>query len=595
MSDLRVGAKGGRAVKVPLRQYLALLGDYVRPQWAWVVTLAVLLGCSIGLQLVGPQIMRAFIDTIQAGGAAEDLARLGALFLGAALAQQMVAVSASYVSESVGWRATNELRARLAERCLRLDMHFHQAHTPGEMIERLDGDVTALAGFFSQFAVQVCGSLLLTTGILALLWREDWRVGLALSVFALASLLILARLRPLAVPAFAAARVGYADLFGFLEERLAATEDIRACGAQAYVLRRFFLLLRAIRRLELRAGLMTAIMTNTSSLLWSIGPAAALAVAAYVFRSGRISLGAVYLVFNYSTQLLAPVQMLTQQLQELQRAGAAIVRIRDLLQAPGRMADHRLGAPLPPGALGVELADVSFGYCLEEKVLHHVSLQLAPGQVLGLLGRTGSGKTTISRLLVRLYDVQEGSIRLGGVDVRAVPVSVLRRHVGVVTQTVDLFGATVRDNLTLFDSSISDERILAALQALGLGAWLRGLPRGLDTELQAGGAGLSSGEAQLLALARIFLRDPGLVILDEASARLDPVTARTVERAVSELLRGRTGIIVAHRLATVQRADRILILEDGRVREQGERAALAADPHSRYHQLVQAGLQEVPV
>jgi ABC-type multidrug transport system fused ATPase/permease subunit len=219
--------------------------------------------------------------------------------------------------------------------------------------------------------------------------------------------------------------------------------------------------------------------------------------------------------------------------------------------------------------------------------------------VVGLLGRTGSGKTTLTRLLFRLYDPDEGCICLGEAgrlaDLRQAPLQALRRRVGMVTQNIQLFHATVRENLTFFDPSIPDGKILGAIQDLGLGEWIQSLPNGLDTELSSGGGGLSAGEAQLLAFTRIFLRDPGLVILDEATSRLDPATEALIERAVDKLVRGRTAIIVAHRLGTVHRADDILILEDGQVCEWGERLALAGDPASRFSQLLETGLEEVLV
>jgi ABC-type multidrug transport system fused ATPase/permease subunit len=209
-----------------------------------------------------------------------------------------------------------------------------------------------------------------------------------------------------------------------------------------------------------------------------------------------------------------------------------------------------------------------------------------------VLGRTGSGKTTLTRLLFRLYEPTLGAIRMGGVDLRSASLAELRQRVGIVTQDVQLFRASLRDNLSLFDPTIPDARIVAALEELGLGPWLRGLPAGLDTEL-SGGDGLSSGEAQLLAFARVFLRDPGLVILDEASSRLDPATERQIERAVGRLLHNRTAIIIAHRLSTVQRADTILILDSGEVAELGPRAALAGDETSRFSKLLRVGMEEV--
>jgi ATP-binding cassette subfamily B protein len=235
-------------------------------------------------------------------------------------------------------------------------------------------------------------------------------------------------------------------------------------------------------------------------------------------------------------------------------------------------------------------------------VLRDLSFSLSPGTVLGLLGRTGSGKTTLCRLLFRLYDPDQGTVcfALEGddgsaewVDIRTLPLSELRRRVRIVTQEIQLFQASVRDNLTLFDASVSDERIRAAIEALGMGDWLASLPQGLDTELASGGKGLSAGEAQLLALARIFMQDPALVVLDEASSRLDPATEAMLEHAIDRLLEERTAIVIAHRLRTVQRADEILILEDGVICEQGTRVDLARDSTSRFHSLLQTGLEEV--
>jgi ATP-binding cassette subfamily B protein len=289
------------------------------------------------------------------------------------------------------------------------------------------------------------------------------------------------------------------------------------------------------------------------------------------------------------------------------------VRIRDLLAVDSRLKDNTLGsASLPDGALAVAFRGVSFTYHdsapiavqpegaagdAGEAVLPDLSFDLAPGAVLGLLGRTGSGKTTLTRLLFRLYDPDAGCVALGDgaamVDIRAFPLAKLRRRIGMVTQNIQLFHGTVRDNLTFFDRHTPDARIEAVMGELGLGEWLRSLPAGLDTVLESGGGGLSAGEAQLLAFGRVFLQDPGLVILDEASSRLDPATERLIEGAVERLVHGRTAIIIAHRLGTVQRAGEIMILEEGRIREHGPRGDLARDPGSRFSALLRGGLEEV--
>jgi ATP-binding cassette subfamily B protein len=283
-------------------------------------------------------------------------------------------------------------------------------------------------------------------------------------------------------------------------------------------------------------------------------------------------------------------------MEDLQKAGAGISRVEELFAARTQLPEtgtRRLAA----GPLALAFEDVSFAYRDDasdgESVLDGVNLDMAPGRVLGLLGRTGSGKSTMARLITRLYDPTTGAIRVGGLDLREVERNARRSRIGMVTQEVQLFRANVRDNLTFFDATVDDDRIWQVLIELGLGDWVSGLPDGLDAMLESGSGGLSAGQAQLLAFARIFLRDPGLVILDEASSRLDPATEVLIERAVDRLLSDRTGIVIAHRLATVDRADDILILERGRVVEHGPRRDLAEDPESRFATLLRTGMEEL--
>lgn len=267
-------------------------------------------------------------------------------------------------------------------------------------------------------------------------------------------------------------------------------------------------------------------------------------------------------------------------------------RIEQLFRMQTALVDDG-DVSLPGGALSVEFRDVSFGYVDSDSVIEHVSFHLSAGNLLGIVGRTGSGKTTLARLLFRLYDPQLGEVCLGGVSSKSVPLHDLRKHVGMVTQDVQIFHATVRDNLTLFNRTILDEHIVAAIDDIGLSPWLDTLPAGLDSLLGSDGAGLSAGEAQLLAFTRVLFTNPGLVILDEASSRLDPATEQLIERAMVKLLIDRTGIIIAHRLATLQRVDEILVLEDGRILEYGRKEEVASDPSSRFSYLLQTGLEEV--
>jgi ATP-binding cassette, subfamily B, bacterial len=603
-----------------LTRHRNLLLGYLRPQWPQVVLLAVLLLSGIGLELLNPQILRSFIDTAAQGGALEQLTRAALLFIGVALVQQLVTVVATYMSQSVGWTATNALRADLLAHCLGLDMTFHKAHSPGELIERVDGDVTALATFFAQFVILVLGNVLLLIGVLALLFREDWRAGAALTLFSLLALLVLRHSSMFAVPALIEERAASSTLFGFLEERLDGLDDIRANGAGTYTLRRFQDVARDLYEKAWRAGVRGAALYGVVAALFGLGYGLALGLGAYLYHTGAVTIGTVYLFFQYTELLRRPLEDISDQLREFQKASAGVGRIRQLAAIEPTVLDGA-GAAFPPGALEVAFEHVTFEYDegagtgdrvlatgsngqsntpipraqspISQQVLSDISFTLAPGRVLGLLGRTGSGKTTLTRLLFRLYDLNGGSIRLGDVDLRAARLHDLRARVGIVTQDVQLFQASIRDNLTLFDRTIADERIMTMLDQLGLASWVAALPHGLDSELGPSGGGLSAGEAQLLAFARVFLQDPGLVILDEASSRLDPATEKLIERAVDRLLAGRTGIIIAHRLATVQRADEIMILESGQIAEYGPREQLANTPESRFATLLQAGMQEV--
>ena len=581
-------------MNVPLKRYWDLLSRHIQPQKVRFALLTVLLLTSIGLQVVNPQIMRVFIDAAMAGKAVSQLMLAALAFIGIALLRQVISIGTTYVGENVAWTATNALRAELAWHCLNLDMSFHHEYTPGELIERIDGDVAELSNFFSQVVVIVIGNLLLLLGILIALFLEDWRMGLAFLAFAALSLFVLSQVRGIAVPHQMARRQAEADLFGFLEEQLASTEDVRACGAVDFSIRELYRLQRAILRHDRKAQLMDLLIHLATGLLLTLGNGMAVVAGYYLFRDGAITIGTVYLLVHYVNLLTHPMWELTRQVESLQTIGAVVERLSELRRMRSKVQDGP-GAHVPDGPLSLTFGHVSFAYDGDETVLHDLSFCLEPGKVLGLLGRTGSGKTTLARLVFRLYDPTAGQIVLGGANVRDAELKSLRGRVALVTQDVQLFQASVRDNLAFFDRSITDEQIRAAIEELGMGDWYRSLPEGLDTRLETGGRSLSAGEAQLLAFTRVLLRDPGLVVLDEASSRLDPATEQRIERAVNRLLQNRTAVVIAHRLGTVRRADGVMILEDGRVAEHGERERLAGDPTSRFYSLLQTGLEEVLV
>jgi ATP-binding cassette subfamily B protein len=579
-------------LKIPFQQYWDLLAKYIRPQRGRFILLAMLLLGSICLQLVNPQIMRFFIDTTQTSSAHRALTVAALAFIGIALIQQVVGVCATYVGENVAWTATNALRAEMARHCLNLDMGYHNNVSPGELIERIDGDVAELSNFFSQLVIRVLGNILLLFGILIALMLEDWRVGLAFTGFALLTLVALNAVRGIAIPHQKKMREAIADFFGYLEERLAGTEDIRSSGAVDFVLLGIYKLSVVVLRHWFAAQRRFVLVRFTAGMFMTLGISMAFVSGYLLFNQGQVSLGTVYLIVYYTNLLRRPIRELTQQVENLQNIGAATERLRELRAIETKLKDGP-GADIPADALELAFEDVHFSYKEDEPVLEEINFQLEPGRVLGLLGRTGSGKTTLARLVFRLYDPTRGRLVLGGVPLVKPHLKALRERVALVTQDVQLFQASVRDNITFFNRSIPDEKILAVFHELELDDWLQALPKGLDTKLETGGRSISAGEAQLLAFTRVFLRNPGLVILDEASSRLDPATEQLIERAIDKLLKNRTAIIIAHRLGTIHRTDEIMILEDGRIVEHGDRQRLAADPDTRFHSLLRTGLEEV--
>ncbi|MCA9999943.1 MAG: ABC transporter ATP-binding protein, partial [Anaerolineales bacterium] len=463
--------------------------------------MTVLLFGSIGLQLVAPQVVRRFLDLAQGGqtgtGLATGLATTAVFFFLTVTLQKVIMLLAAYASEDLGWTATNNLRADLAEHVIRLDMGFHKSHTPGELIERVDGDVSNLTEYFSSIIIQLLGNTLLALGIILLLFREDWRVGLIGLGYGLFVFLLLRLAEKYVMRFWGEVRQGFAELYGFMEERMGGLEDIRANGGESYIMARLHPLLRATYRARIRAEVSGSVTFVIGYLLYVLSLLATLALGALRFQQGLLTIGSLFLLTYYVGQLERPFSEIRRHLVDLQRAYASINRITELFHIQPHVQEQ-ITAVAPRTAPTVSFNHVSFAYkdqlsvngnqlsvtnnqspitnlqspTPHSPVLQNLTFQLHAGRVLGLLGRTGSGKTTMTRLLFRLYDVDEGAICLDGQDVRSIGLSDLRRHVGIVTQDVQLFHATVRDNLTLFQNynptatPLSDDNIIAALDSL---------------------------------------------------------------------------------------------------------------------------------
>ncbi len=566
------------------------LASLLRPERARWVALGVLVAAGSALLLAGPLIVRQVIDRAVAGATPSTLRGLAVAFLAIVVAAQIIDVAVARSATVLAWRTTNDLRVAMAAHVLQLDHEFHRQHTPGELIQRVDGDVTSVAELLGRVVPKAAGSLLVVAGMIGVVGFLDWRIGVGMLVYVASSTATVLMLRHRAVSESADELSSYARLYGGIEERLNASEDLRANGAGGHAMWRF---------VEESAGALDSSVRRESAFLgmwWGVqgavvgGVVLSVAAGALLVARDVISVGTAFLLLQYVLLIERPLEEVVHELETVQKATGAMRRIAALTAVTVSIADDGSTTP-PPGPLGVHLDDVTFDYGDDDPVLVDVALTVAAGRSVGVVGRTGSGKTTCSRLVLRLVEPTAGEVALGGVPIRDIPLAELRRRVAMVPQEVELFAGTIRDNVTLFEDGATDADVAGALRAVGLDSLADG---GVDRVLGEGGAGLSAGEAQLLAMARVWLRDPDLVVLDEATARVDPETEHRLETAMRELIRGRTALVIAHRLSTLRELDDIVVFEAGRVVEAGPRAALAAEESSRYRRLLDLALETDP-
>jgi ATP-binding cassette subfamily B protein len=585
------GLRRGRITPMPTatsrwRALVALL----RPDaWRWV-GLGVLVATGSGLILTGPLIVRAIVDRATAGTTTGQLTRLAVLFLIVAVATQLINMAVAWMATITAWHTTNGIRIRLARHVLGLSHAFHRQHTPGELIQRVDGDVTSVSDFMGRVIPRAAGALFTMVGMVGVLVVVDWRLALGAVVYVSMAVGVVIRGRHRAVGESSDEMGSYARLYGGIEERLTAAEDLRSNGAGAHAMWRFVedsadTLGSAVRREKAFLRMWWAVDGSVAA-----GSVVSLVVSAMLVSRNIITVGDAFLLFQYVLLLARPLEDMVDQLETVQKANGAMVRVIDLLAVEPDIRDD--GTTLPPdGSLTIEFRNVDYDYGDDQSVLQSIDLNFAAGRSVGIIGRTGSGKTTLSRLVVRLVEATNGSVLLGGIPIEQIPLSELRRRVALIPQEVELLSGTVRDNVTLFDETPSDDAVASALRNAGLGDLVDG---GIHRHLGAGGAGLSAGEAQLLALARVWLRDPDIVVLDEATARVDPATEALLEDAVARLTLGRTTLIIAHRLSTLRHVDEIVVLDHGRIVEHGDRVDLADNIDSRYRHLLELAHDEVP-
>jgi len=511
------------------------------------------------------------------------------LLLVAVLIRLALQGSQSLLVQTIGQRLTAQLRIDLFSHSLNLSLRFHDRTPVGKLITRLTNDVDALAEVFGSGAIGVLADIVTFVVIATLMLSINRPLGLLLLALQVPITLLVISLQQRYRKANYRVREELGQLNSDLQENLQGLEVVQMFRRENLNSEKF-----AITNAKYRRAVDGTIFYDSaiSSLLEWISLAAVslvLAIGGHLVTSGAMGLGVLTTFILFSQRLFDPLRQLAERFTQIQAGLTAVERIDELLDQPLEIQNAtKFTVSNQPKSGEVIFEDVCFAYRDDEPILQHINMHIAPGEHIALVGPTGSGKTTVIRLLCRLYEQQQGRILLDGIDIREIQIAELRKRLGVVLQDTFLFSGNVENNLKL-DTNIARPELEKICNDLGLSPLLERLPNGLDTSLRERGGNLSSGERQLLAIARVALRNPSILIMDEATAFLDPSTEATLQRDLGRLLTNRTAIVIAHRLATVEASDRILVLKRGRVVEEGSHTDLRAQG-GLYAQL--ADLQE---
>jgi ATP-binding cassette subfamily B protein len=506
------------------------------------------------------------------------------LLLAAVLVRLSLQGTQSYNVQVVGQRLTARIREALFRHVMALSLRFHDTTPTGKLVTRLTSDVEALAEVFGSGAVGLLGDLVSLMVISITMLMIEWRLGLMLIALQIPVTLGMLWLQRRYRRANYRVREELGQLNSDLQENLQGLEVVQMFRREGENSRRFRTTNQAYRRAV--DGVIIYDSAISSMIEWVSQAAIALvlAVGGGLVTGGAMGLGTLTSFILFSLRLFDPLRQLAERFTQIQGGLTAVERIDELLSRPIEITDISDGARsevvrrsasqrYSPGEVVFE--GVKFAYRPDDPILHELSFRISPGEHVAIVGPTGSGKTTIIRLLCRLYDPQAGRILLDGIDIRELPLAVLRQRLGVVLQDTFLFSGSVASNVRL-DCPLTDREVEKLCLDLGLGSLLKRLPQGLATSLRERGSNLSSGERQLLAVARVAARDPSVLVMDEATAFLDPSTEATLQRDLERLLKDRTAIVIAHRLATVESSDRILVLRKGRLIESGTHRELRA-------------------
>ena len=562
---------------------LMRLFTFAAPYKARLLGLGLVTVLVTAASLAEPLIIGYAIDEGLVAGSLAVIYAMVALYVGVNVATWVFSYAQTIGMGWVGQHMILDLRNALFGHLQSLSLQFYSEQKAGWIISRLTNDIENFNTLLNDGVQNLVKNGLTLIGVFIAIFFVDWRLALATLSILPVMVVMTAWFRIESWKAYRAAREAVAEVAAHLQENVSGMRVVQAFTGELKSASRFAERNHAYRRANARATVLSAVYFPGVELLGSAGLAVVLLYGGYRVVSGEMTVGELVAFVGLLNMFFQPIQQLSQLYSDLQSTVASLEKVFAVLDTEPDLADSPNAKDLQNLRGDVEFDRVSFAYG-EDVVLDDVSFRIKPGETLAIVGETGAGKSTVIKLLSRFYDPTEGEVRVDGEDLRNVRGSSLRRHMGVVLQDTFLFTGTIKENIRYGRPDATDEEIVAAAKTVGADGFIRRFPEGYDTQVRERGGRLSVGERQLVSFARALLADPKLLVLDEATSSVDLSTEARIEAALDRLLAGRTSVVIAHRLSTVRRADRILVMGEGRVIEQGTHEDLMGRP-SAYRRL----------
>ncbi len=586
----RLPGPGGRGARIEkardVRGTVRRLLRYLLPYRARLILVFVLVVVSTVLDLTGPYFNGLAIDRFILQRDVAGLGRLLLLMVGVYLGALVLRTLLARLMVAMVQRVMRTMREQLFAHLQTLSLSFFDAHPHGDLMSRLTNDLDALGRLLAQNVTELFGGLLSLVGIVVMMFTINFWLALG-SMFVFPLMLwftgfVGRRTRQ----GFREFQRRTGELNGELEEVFSGQRVILAFGQEAATLEHFDRVNAETRDVGIRAQIYATLIPPLMGIFSNANIAILAGLGGWMVVRGWATVGVILTFYNYSRRFAGPLRQLGDLYNQIQSALAGAERVFELLDEVPEIVDAPDAVPLEQVRGDVVFDGVDFAYVPGVPVITDMSFHAEPGETVALVGPTGAGKTTMINLLSRFYDIQEGAIRIDGVDLRAYEKASLRRSLGVVLQDTFLFSETVMENIRYGRLEATDEEVMAAARLANADQFVRRLPKGYQTALSERGSNLSQGQRQLLAIARAILADPALLILDEATSSVDTRTERNIQEGLLRLMEGRTSFVIAHRLSTIRQADTILVINGGRIVERGSHAALLAQKGFYYQMTV---------